>query len=86
MGGVATPVVISGQSKLFRDNQSYSGTIWAKAVFRDPFGTLPGPFRDTGKKFGTVPEIPGQLATMCIERSNISPLDRPLSAQCLNSI
>ena len=39
MGGVATPVVISGQSKLFRDNQSYSGTIWAKADFRDPSGT-----------------------------------------------
>ena len=29
MGGVATPV----------DNQSYSGTIWAKADFRDPTGT-----------------------------------------------
>ena len=39
MGGVATPVKISGQSKLFRDNQSYSGTIWAKADFRDPSGT-----------------------------------------------
>ena len=39
MGGVATPVVISEQSKLFRDNQSYSGTIWAKADFRDPSGT-----------------------------------------------
>ena len=39
MGGVATPVVISGQSELFRDNQSYSGTIWAKAGFRDPSGT-----------------------------------------------
>ena len=39
MGGVATPVIISGQSKLFRDNQRYSGTIWAKADFRDPSGT-----------------------------------------------
>ena len=39
MGGVATPVIISGQSKLFRDNQSYSGTIWAKADFRDPSET-----------------------------------------------
>ena len=36
---MATPVVISGQSKLFRDNQSFSGTIWAKADFRDPSGT-----------------------------------------------
>ena len=59
MGGVATPVVISGQSKLFRDNQSYSGTIWAKADFRD-----------TSKKFGTVPEIPGQLATMILIGQN----------------
>ena len=49
--GVATPVVISGHSKLFRDNQSYSRTIWAKSRFS-------GPFRDTGKKSGTVPEIP----------------------------
>ena len=31
--------VFPGQSKLFRDNQSFSGTIWAKAVFRDPSGT-----------------------------------------------
>ena len=54
MGGVATPVVISGHSKLFRDNQ------------RDNLGKsrFSGPFRDTGKKSGTVPEIPGQLATM----------------------
>ena len=27
-----------------------------------------GPFRDTGKKSGTVPEIPGQLATMIISK------------------
>ena len=37
----------------------YSGTIWAKTDFRDPF-------RDTGKKSGPVPEIPGQLATMLL--------------------
>ena len=48
MGGVATLVVISGQSKLFRDNQSYSGTIWAKADFRDPSGTLPGQLATMG--------------------------------------
>ena len=39
-----------GQSKLFRDNLGKS--------------RFSGPFRDTGKKSGTVPEIPGQLATM----------------------
>ena len=36
MGGVAIPVVISGQ---FRENQSYSGTIGAKTDFHDPSGT-----------------------------------------------
>ena len=29
--------------------------------------THPGPFRDNGKKSGSVPDVPGQLATMCEE-------------------
>ena len=63
MGGVATPVIISGQSKLFRDNQSYFGTI--KAIpGQSGISRFSGPFRDTGKKFETVSEISGQLATM----------------------
>ena len=47
---MVTPVVISGS---FRENQSYSGTIWAKADFRDPSRTqvrIPGlsrRFRDS---------------------------------------
>ena len=58
MGGVATPVVMSGQSKLFRDNQAIPGQ-----------SRFSGPFRDTGKKSRTVPEIPGQLATMLVTRT-----------------
>ena len=53
-GGMATQVEIPEQ---FQDNQRYSGTIWVKAGFRDPFW-------DTGKKFRTVPEILGQLTTV----------------------
>ena len=52
--------IISGQSKLFRDNQSFSRTIWAKADFRDPSGTqvrnpgLSRRFRDCPGDSGTV--------------------------------
>ena len=38
MGGVATPVVISGQSKLFRDNQGIPGQSGLEQIF----GTLSG--------------------------------------------